>query len=220
MKIVSRTFLAVALAFTACAVRASAQQATAAPAPDSPIGKPSEVVTAALDTVARAGSSVDLNKWKGSGQSKQEVDANLASIQKDLQTTLPGLLRTADAAPLSISASLPVLLNMDALYSVLLRVSISGKMDAPRDQSQAIDGALASLDGARRDMGERINKLATSNEKQLAVAQQMLQQQAAALAQAQQAAQAAPATPVKTTAKKKKSATAAKKPAPAASTQQ
>jgi hypothetical protein len=183
----------------------------------SPLSKPSELVQPAIDNVAKTGSSVDLNRWKGSNTMRAEVDSNLASVQKDLQGTLPPLLAAADAAPLSASASMPVLLNMDALYNVLLRISINGNMAAPRDQAEALNGSLATLDGARRDLAERITKLAASQEKQLSVLQTTIQQQAAALTAAQQTI--AGTNPATTTAPKPKKKKPAAKPAPPAAAQ-
>ncbi len=166
--------------------------------------KPSELVQPALDKVAQAGSSVDLNKWKGGNSLRGEVDANLASVQKDLQNTLPPLLVDSDKAPQSVPATMRILLNLDALYSVLLRVQIAGKANAPRDQSDALDASLAALDGARRDLGDRITTSAAAQEKQIATLQATVQQQTAQIAAAQQAvaAAAAPPPPVKSAKKK------------------
>src|ERR1700712_3379442 len=100
-----------------------------------PVQKPSSLVAPALESVAKAGSAVDLNKWKGGNAVREEVDANLVSMQKDLANTLPPLIVASDAAPSAASASLPILLNLDALYSVLLRVTIMSRGSALRDQN-------------------------------------------------------------------------------------
>ncbi len=157
--------------------------------------KPSSLVQPAIDSVARAGSAVDLNRWKGSTAVRDEVDGYLASMQKDLGTTLPSLLSAADAVPDSAAASLPVLLNLDALYSVLLRVTVIAHTGAPRDQSTALDQSAVLLDSARRDLGDAILASAHASEKRIAALQDNLQQQAAALA----AAEAATAAPAKKT---------------------
>ncbi|MEZ2348855.1 hypothetical protein [Terriglobus sp. RCC_193] len=184
--------------------------------------KPSELVQPALDKVAQAGSNVDLNKWKGGNGLRSEVDANLASVQKDLQNTLPSILVDSDKAPESVPASLRILLNLDALYNVLLRIEIAGKANAPRDQADALEGALAALDGARRSLGDHITASAAAQEKHVSQLQATIQQQTTQIAAAQQAAAAAAAaapaktTPKKKTVKKKPAATApAAAPAPA-----
>ena len=152
--------------------------------------KPSSLVQPAIDSVARAGSAVDLNRWKGSKAARDEVDGYLASMQKDLESTLPPLLSASDAAPGSAAASLPVLLNLDALYSVLLRITMLAHTNAPRDQSTALDQSAVLLDSARRDLGDTILVATRAQEKRTAALQAQLQQQAAALDAAQQTAPA------------------------------
>ena len=146
---------------------------------------------------------------------RDEVDANLASMQKDLQTTLPALLSVADAAPNSPAASLPVLLNMDALYAVLLRVTIASRSGAPREENTALEQSAVLLDSARRDLGAAIVAGSKAQEKQIATLQATVQQQAAALAAATPPPAASPVAG--TRAKRKKTTTTAKRPLPSRS---
>jgi hypothetical protein len=184
------------------ALQATAQQpAAAVPSQDA-----TSLVGPALNVVAKAGSAVDLNKWKGSNAMREEVDGNLVSVQKDIQTTLPALLSTADAAPDSAAASLPVLLNLDALYSVVLRITIASRAGAPRDQNTQLEQAAITLDNARRDLGDFITATVTANEKKVATLQATVQQQAAALKAAQAPPPPPPPPPAKVTPKKRKPA--------------
>lgn len=154
--------LAVVTAHAVCAAQASPLD------PQAPrVQQPSSLVQPALDALAHAGSAVDLNHWKGSAAARDEVDANLASMQKDVRTTLPPLLSAADAAPASAAASLPLLLNLDALYSVLLRVSIAAHTGAPRDQAGSLEQAAALLDNARRDLGDAVLAKVQASEAQV-----------------------------------------------------
>lgn len=159
-----------------------------------PVQPPSSLVQPALDSVARAGSAVDLNHWKGSAAARDEVDGNLASMQKDLQTTLPPLLAAADAAPSSAAAALPVLLNLDALYSVLLRVTIASRGSAPRSESAALEQATTLLDGARRDLGDAVLRSAMAAEQQVSDLQTTVQRQQAVMQQVPPPPPAKPAT--------------------------
>lgn len=169
------TFLLPVLVTTACGAQQAAESAAL-------VQPPSSLVQPALDRVAQAGSGVDLNRWKGSSTFREEVDQNLASMQKDLQTALPPLLIAADAAPNSASAALPVLLNLDALYSVLLRVTLASRSSAPRDENAALEQAANVLDGARRTLGDAVLAAAQRAEQQLS---ELRQQNAAAQVQAQ-----------------------------------
>jgi hypothetical protein len=187
----------------AFALQAIAQQPAAAVVPSQGA---TSLVGPALNVLAKAGSAVDLNKWKGSNGMREEVDGNLLSIQKDIQTTLPPLLSTADAAPDSAAASLPVLLNLDALYSVVLRITIASRAGAPRDQNTQLEQAAITLDNARRDLGDRITATVIANEKKVATLQATVQQQTAALKAAQPPPPPPPPPPVKVTPKKRKPA--------------
>lgn len=192
-------FLGLALCCTALCCPAQ-QQADAPPSQ-----KPSSLLRPALESVGRAGSAVDLNHWKGSNAVRDEVDSNLASMQKDLETTLPPLLTAADASPDSAAASLPVLLNLDALYSVLLRITIASRSGAPRDESTALEQSARLLDSARIDLGTAILAAAKAQEKQNAELQAAVQQRTATPAPVVQ-----PAASATTAAKPRKKKAAAK----------
>jgi hypothetical protein len=190
-----------------CAILFAGLTAQALPqaAADGSSQPPSSLIAPALDVVGKSGSAVDLNKWKGSNAMRTEVDANLASMQKDLQKTLPALISASDAAPNSAAAAMPVLLNLDALYSVLLRVTIASRTGAPKDQNTQLEQAAVTLDNARRDLGNSIMATIAANETKVSTLQATVQQQAAAL----QAAQTPPPPPpavAKPAPKKKKPA--------------
>lgn|GEM_PF-5387255 len=160
------------------AVPFSVAQTAASTAPQ----KPSDLIAPALNKVASAGSSVDLNKWKGNNAMRSDVDANLASIEKDIEKILPDLLQASDAAPSSVAANLRILMNLDALYNVLLRVDLTGKAAAPTPQLTALEDALQSLDHARVQLGARIAADADTQQQQIAQLQTLVQQQKSQIA--------------------------------------
>ena len=121
----------------------------------------------ALDVLKTALDGVRLDKWKGPAAVRSDEDANLASIRKDMETTLPPLLAAADAAPDSAAKTLPAYRNVEALYDVLLRVAAAGRLAAPADQSSALDQALARLDDGRRALGDRLQEDAKAQEKRV-----------------------------------------------------
>jgi hypothetical protein len=141
-------------------------QSAAGPAIDSAT-LPSAMLQPSLDVVKQALDGVRLDKWKGPVAVRSEADANLASIRKDVETTLPPLLAAADAAPDSAAKTLPAYRNVEALYDVLLRVAAAGKVAAPGDQSSALDQALVRLDDGRRALGDRLQVDAKAQEKRV-----------------------------------------------------
>jgi hypothetical protein len=111
--------------------------------------------------------AVKLEKWK-KGTVREEAGDNIKGILKDLQTTLPPLLKSADAAPGALTGLLPVSRNINALYNVLLRVEEAARVAAPGDQADELQQALVKLGDARRAIDDRIEEAALAQEKQVA----------------------------------------------------
>ncbi len=106
-------------------------------------------------------------KWKASDAIRQETSANIDSIHRDLTNTLPSLLTAADQTPDSVSRMLPAYRNIEALYDVLLRVVQVANLTAPKQQSAALDHARASLEDARRSLGDHLNSAALAQDRQV-----------------------------------------------------
>jgi hypothetical protein len=132
----------------------SVQNASATPAPHPAL--PSATVQPSLDVLKQALATMNIEKWKASPAIRTEADGNLRSIQRDVEATLPPLLATADTAPNSVSKTLPVFRNVDALYDVMLRLDAAGRLAAPKDQISALDQALASLSDVRHTLGDQV----------------------------------------------------------------
>jgi hypothetical protein len=171
---------------------------------------PSGLLQPSLDALEQATGGVKLEKWKG-GSVRAEAGPNISSILRDLQSTLPPLLKEADAAPGAMSNVLPVSRNVDALYDVLLRVVDGARIAAPGDQFAQLQQAMIGLEKARHELDDLMQETAAAGEKQLSDAR-------GALVKAQAAAVcpvvAAPVTPTPAPAPKKR--TVRKKPKPPA----
>ncbi len=143
---------------------AQAQQ----PASEIPVEpqKPSGLIAPAVDHLSQVVSQVQLERWKGN--SRDETDSNLRSIERNVSTTLPQLVTAADAQPASIAASLPLLRNLDALCAVMIRVSVAARANAPTPQAESLNGALTALQSARNTLADQVQTLAATQEKQLA----------------------------------------------------
>ena len=124
------------------------------------------ILSPALDKLRTTLGNLRLEKWKAPGPVREEARTNIGSIGRDLDGTLPGLLTTADAAPGAVSQNLPVFRNVDALYDVLLRVVETADLAAPTADTEALHGALTSLEDARRSLGDALEAAAVSTEAQ------------------------------------------------------
>jgi len=136
-------------------------QAVTAPAQ----AAPSRLLQPSLETLRLALRDTRVEKWKGSGATRDEAQSNLVSIQKDVASTLPTLLAAADAAPGSAGKALPAYRNVEALYDVVLRVASAARLQAPADQSAELDQALVALEGGRKALGDRLESDTAAQEK-------------------------------------------------------
>lgn len=140
----------------------------------------SAILQPALDTLQQTIGMLHPEKWKASGAVRGEVGANISSIRQDLESMLPPLLATADGAPGSVARVLPAYRNIEALYDVLLRVAEAGRLSAPGEQASALEEARASLEAARRTLGESLESNAQAQERRLGDLQAALRAAASA----------------------------------------
>lgn len=176
----------------------------------------SDLLQSALDNARETVGSLQMEKWKR-GPLREEASANIISIRHDIESTLPDLLKEADANPGVVSKVLPVSLNVNALYDVLLRVVEGAQIAAPGDQFAALQGALADLEKARHALNDQMQVQASAQEKQIGDLRVALKTQPVPVCPVAPTPAPAPA-PVKTTPKKRKpAAKPAAKPAPAQS---
>jgi hypothetical protein len=175
---------------------------------------PSDILRRSLDEVQQTIGNLKLDKWKR-GTVRDEAGINVEAIQRDLQGTLPSLLKEADAAPGSLSKVLPASRNLDALYDVLLHVVEAARVVAPGDQAGELQTTLSDLEKARVRLGNQLLQTAALQEKQMMDLRTTVQTQSVALKAAATPPPApkcpAPATPSKK--KKRPAATTTTKPA-------
>ena len=130
-------------------------------------GRMGSTLQPSVQLVKEALGSLNIDKWKASSAIKSEADANVQSIQRDMDQTLPGLVMAADSAPDSAAKAIPVFRNIDALYDVMLRLVAAGRLAAPKDQIGALDDALASIANARRSLGDQLQANAEAQEQRI-----------------------------------------------------
>jgi hypothetical protein len=147
---------------------AFAVQSPAGPPPATvPLASASAIMQPALDTLQQTLGALRTEKWKTSGAVREGTEANINSIHRDLEDTLPPLLAAADGAPNSVTQQLPAFRNIEALYDVLLRITEAGRGAAPSQQVAALEDARARLEDARRVLGDRLQATAVTQEQRV-----------------------------------------------------
>ena len=154
-----------ALLLLTIAAPAIAQTPSEQPSAPQPPPNASSILNPAISTLQAALDGIRPDRWKLPGSVRDETDNNIASVRRDLDSTLPPLLATADAAPDSVTQILPVYRNIEALYDVLLRVSAVARLAAPSQQSESLDQAMSSLESSRRALGDQIQSAALTQDR-------------------------------------------------------
>jgi hypothetical protein len=121
-----------------------------------PAGYPVATLRPALANVQTAIGNLSVQRWKASGDIRAATQQDVASMQRDLTNTLPGLLTQVEAQPggqAALSPSFAVFRNVDALYDVLLRVTETAALTASSYDANSLEEARAGLEDARSKLG-------------------------------------------------------------------
>jgi hypothetical protein len=136
--------------------------AQAAPAPPGAVpAAPTSFAVAnlrpALANVQTAIAGLNIGHWKVSSEARVNAQQDVASMQRDLSTTLPGLLAQVESpgpnGPAALSPTFAVFRNLDALYDVLLRVSETAALAASGPDASSLEDARAGLEDGRAKLG-------------------------------------------------------------------
>ena len=109
-----------------------------------------------------------VEKWKTDGGTKKQTMADIDSIQRNLQSSLPETIAQLNNSPEDLAASFKLYRNLDALYDVFGSVAEAAGAFGSKDEFQNLDNDLNGLKAARRAFAERMQKLAASKEDELA----------------------------------------------------
>ncbi len=126
-------------------------QAAAAPPP--PTVFPIASLRPALANVQNTIANLSVSHWKAPAETRTAVQQDIASMQRDLNATLPGLVAQAEANPTALSPAFAVFRNLDALYDVLLRVTETAALAGSGSDAGSLEDARAGLEDGRGKLG-------------------------------------------------------------------
>jgi hypothetical protein len=107
----------------------------------------------ALANVQTAVANLGVAHWKVSAEIRSATQQDVTSMQRDLTTTLPGLMVQADASPAALSPAFAVFRNLDALYDVLLRVTETAALAGSGADAVNLEDVRAQLEDGRAKLG-------------------------------------------------------------------
>jgi hypothetical protein len=155
---------------------AAAQVAPAAPpaaAPPVPYASVSQLnlLLSQLEQVSQAMqvnlAKLRIEKWKTDSNTKRGTQADVDSIDRNLQMALPAIIGELRDSPENITATFKLYRNLDALYDVFGPVVESAGAFGSKDEFQSVQNDLSSLERSRRALAERMETLASTKEGEL-----------------------------------------------------
>jgi hypothetical protein len=112
-------------------------------------------------------SRLRIDKWKTDSGTKRQTQSDVESIQRNLQTALPGIVNDLKNSPESTPLTFKLYRNLDALYDVMSSVVESTGAFGSRDEFQGLEKDLASLESSRRAFADRMDKIAAAKETEI-----------------------------------------------------
>jgi len=179
----STTFNARTIAKAIAVVCGMAALTSAAFAQASPVSYSSAAelnqLVANLEQVSQATqadlSHLRIEKWKADGRAKHDTESKVESIQKNLQNALPGMLGDLKNSPENLAQTFKVYHNLVALYDFMSYVVESAGAFGNKEEFQAIGKDMDALEDSRHAFADRMDKLATAKENELAQLRTALQ---------------------------------------------
>lgn len=141
-------------------------QSAAAPAQSAGARTASDLLQPALSNARSALMALKVEKWK-KGSVRDEAEANVNTLLRDLDTNVQPLITAADGAPAQLSKAIPLIKHLDAFYDVLLRVEEASRVSAPGDQIELLQNALLRVSQARIAYDDVLQMQASGVEKQM-----------------------------------------------------
>ena len=108
-----------------------------------------------------------VDKWKTDNNNKRQGQANVESIQRNLQSALPEMMSQLQASPEDARATFKLYRNLDALYDVLVSVTENTGAFGSKDDFQSLSNGTSSLENTRRSLAERMENIAAAKESEL-----------------------------------------------------
>ncbi len=108
-----------------------------------------------------------IERWKTDGATKKQSLADVDSIERNLHDALPGMIDALHGSPEDLPATFKLYRNLDALYDVMGGVVESTGAFGTKDDFQALTNDLNGFEGARKQLAERLEKLAGAKEQEI-----------------------------------------------------
>ncbi|MEO6966429.1 MAG: hypothetical protein ABI076_11125 [Acidobacteriaceae bacterium] len=110
----------------------------------------------ALDQVGTTVSQLQIDHWKLPKDWKSQLHGDAQSIQQDLAQQLPSLFAQMQASPTSLDAQMRLMQNVNALYDVLVRLTVAANLTDKKNDAAMLTNALRQLESARKTASDQL----------------------------------------------------------------
>jgi hypothetical protein len=112
-------------------------------------------------------SQLRIDKWKMDGDAKRRAEARAESISRNLSSAFPGMLDALRVAPNSLAATFKLYRNLSALSDPLAALT-DDAANGSKEEHNALTLDLENLERARLALGDRLERLTSSADTDLA----------------------------------------------------
>ena len=116
-----------------------------------------------------------VDKWKTDSSVKQQVVANIESLQRNLSGALPTLVTAAQQNPSSLNASFKLYRNVNVLYDVMISVTENAGAFGAKEEYAALAQDLNNLDATRRSLADAMDTMTAQRDADFTRIQQAAQ---------------------------------------------
>ncbi|HWZ42005.1 MAG TPA: hypothetical protein VNW97_00940 [Candidatus Saccharimonadales bacterium] len=103
--------------------------------------------------------------WKGrAGQKKEDMEHIAASLQKNLSSAIPGLIKDVQAAHGSLSSTFKLYHDVDVVHEYLGRLAEAAEVNGKKEEYQPLSDDVAALEGLRGKLSSYIEQAAAALE--------------------------------------------------------
>ena len=108
-----------------------------------------------------------IEKWKTDSNTKRQEQANIESVQRNLQTALPEIIAKLRNSPENLNLTFKLYRNLDARYDVFGSLVESAGAFGPKDDFQSLGNDLNAFEKSRHSFADRMETLAGSKDAEL-----------------------------------------------------
>jgi hypothetical protein len=108
-----------------------------------------------------------IDKWKAESASRQQDQAAVTSIRRNLDYAIPDLLQQIQAQPGSLAVNFRLYRNLTALYETFSSLTESAGAFGTADQYSSLAADISQLDQLRHQFAERMDQLAASRDAEI-----------------------------------------------------